>query len=114
MPDIQIKKGLAAALSATNPIVASGEPVFETDTLKLKIGDGVTAYNSLGLVSPIRSYTTTSTFPASGIANTYYIASDSSKIYQWTGSQYAEIGPSLGGLNNSQAAINLFLWSNFR
>jgi hypothetical protein len=50
MPNIQIKKGLAAALSATNPVVASGEPIFETDTLKLKIGDGVTAYNSLGIV----------------------------------------------------------------
>jgi hypothetical protein len=50
MPDIQIKRGLAAALSATNPVVASGEPIFETDTLKLKIGDGVTAYNSLGVV----------------------------------------------------------------
>jgi hypothetical protein len=50
MPDIQIKRGLSAALSATNPVVASGEPIFETDTLKLKIGDGVTAYNSLGVV----------------------------------------------------------------
>jgi hypothetical protein len=50
MPNIQIKRGLASALSATNPILASGEPIFETDTLKLKIGDGVTAYNSLGVV----------------------------------------------------------------
>lgn len=50
MPNIQIKRGLSAALVATNPIVASGEPVFEIDTLKLKIGDGITAYSGLSVV----------------------------------------------------------------
>jgi hypothetical protein len=114
MPDIQIKRGLSAALSATNPIVASGEPIFETDTLKLKIGDGVTQYSNLELVSPIKSYTTTSNFPASGITNTYYLASDSSRFYQWTGSYYAEIGPPISSINNAQNAANLYLWNNFK
>jgi hypothetical protein len=50
MPNIQIKRGLSTALIATNPIVASGEPIFEIDTLKLKIGDGVTAYSGLSVV----------------------------------------------------------------
>lgn len=105
MPNIQIKKGLAAALSATNPIIASGEPVFEIDTLKLKIGDGITTYNNLGLVSPIRSYNTTSTFPASGITNTYYLASDTSRLYQWTGSQYVEIGSAFDSISANSITV---------
>ena len=50
MPDIQIKRGLAAALAATNPIVSSGEPIFATDTFQLKIGDGITSYSGLPVV----------------------------------------------------------------
>ncbi len=38
---IQVKRGLAAAVAAVTP--ASGEPVWETDTKKLKMGDGSTA-----------------------------------------------------------------------
>lgn len=42
---------------------------------------------------PLISYTTTASFPASGSTNSYYLATDSSRIYQWTGSQYVETGP---------------------
>lgn len=48
MPSIQQKRGTAAALAATNPVITAGEIVVETDTLRLKIGDGSTAWNSLG------------------------------------------------------------------
>lgn len=44
----QLRRDTQAAWSSTNPILAEGEPGFETDTLKMKIGDGVTAWNSLG------------------------------------------------------------------
>jgi hypothetical protein len=45
---IQIRRGTAAAIAAANPTLAAGEPVFETDTGTMKIGDGSTAWNSLG------------------------------------------------------------------
>ena len=77
MPNIQIKKGLAAALSATNPIIASGEPVFEIDTLKLKIGDGITTYNNLGVVG------SGTFFPLSADTNTNNII-NSSNLYLWS------------------------------
>lgn len=48
MPNIQHKRGTAAALAATNPVLAAGEVGIETDTLKEKIGDGTTAWNALG------------------------------------------------------------------
>lgn len=65
-------------------------------------------------VSLIRNYTTTSNFPVSGVSNTYYLASDTSRLYQWTGSYYAEIGPPISSVNNAQNAANLYMWSNFK
>lgn len=47
MTKIQLRRDTAANWSTNNPTPASGEPCFETDTGKLKIGDGVTAYNNL-------------------------------------------------------------------
>ena len=44
---IQLHRGLAATWAKNNPILAYGEPGFEKDTYKLKIGDGVTEWNSL-------------------------------------------------------------------
>ena len=39
---ITLKKGTAAEWTAANPVLAVGEPAFETDTGIMKIGDGVT------------------------------------------------------------------------
>lgn len=44
---IQIRRDTAANWTAANPILAQGEPALEIDTKKEKIGDGVTAWNSL-------------------------------------------------------------------
>jgi hypothetical protein len=45
---IQIKRGTAAAWTSANTVLAAGEIGFETDTKKMKVGDGSTAWNSLG------------------------------------------------------------------
>lgn len=44
---IQHKTGTAAQWTSVNPTLAKGEIGFETDTAKMKIGDGVTTYNNL-------------------------------------------------------------------
>jgi hypothetical protein len=44
---IQIRRGTASQWTSANPTLASGEWGFETDTLKTKIGNGSTAWNSL-------------------------------------------------------------------
>lgn len=46
-----IRHGSAALWKSTNPLLASGEPGIETDTKKMKVGDGVTKWNSLPYVS---------------------------------------------------------------
>lgn len=44
---IKFKRGTAAAIAAANPTPAAGEPIFETDTKKFKLGDGETPYTQL-------------------------------------------------------------------
>ena len=49
---VKLRRGTAAQWAATNPVLANGEIVAETDTLGIKIGDGTTAYNFLPYVFP--------------------------------------------------------------
>jgi|GEM_PF-5867546 len=44
---IQLRRDTAANWASANPILAQGEPGFELDTLKMKIGDGNTVWSSL-------------------------------------------------------------------
>lgn len=44
---IQIRRGTASQWTSANPTLASGEWGYETDTGKVKIGNGSTAWNSL-------------------------------------------------------------------
>ena len=48
---IQLRRGTASEWTAVNPTLAVGELVIETDTDKYKIGDGSTAWTSLGYSS---------------------------------------------------------------
>ena len=52
MITLQHKRGTAANWTLRNPILAQGEFGLETDTNKIKIGDGVTAWTSLAYFSP--------------------------------------------------------------
>ena len=45
---IQMRNDIASAWTTANPVLAQGEFGIESDTLKQKIGDGTTAWNSLG------------------------------------------------------------------
>jgi hypothetical protein len=49
---MQVRRDTAAAWIAANPMLASGEGGLETDTNKLKYGDGATLWNALGYFSP--------------------------------------------------------------
>ena len=84
MPSLQNKRGTAAALTATNPVLAFGELAFESDTGKSKIGDGTTAWVSLPYQGINASYLTSGTLADARLSD------------------------------NAQAAVNLYLWANFR
>jgi hypothetical protein len=97
------------SLSYNNSILAQNVSVSGSNTNV----NGALTINNIN-ISLIRSYTAVSGFPASGVTNTYYLASDTSRLYQWTGSYYAEIGPPMTSVNNAQNAANLYLWNNFK
>lgn len=69
---IRIKRGTAAQWTTQNPILLLGEPGFEKDTGKIKVGDGVNTWSALSYVgggggsSPSGSATITITGPAGG------------------------------------------------
>ena len=44
---IQVKRGSASSWTSANTVLAAGEIGFETDTKKMKVGDGSTAWTSL-------------------------------------------------------------------
>lgn len=44
---IQIRRGTASQWTSANPTLAAGEQGYESDTNKIKIGNGSTAWNSL-------------------------------------------------------------------
>lgn len=47
---ILLRRDLAANWTSADPVLAQGEPGFETDTAQIKIGDGTTAWTSLPYV----------------------------------------------------------------
>ena len=47
MTQIKLRRDTLANFTSKNPVLGLGEPAYETDTKKLKIGDGTTAYTQL-------------------------------------------------------------------
>jgi hypothetical protein len=45
--EFRLRRGTASEWSDANPVLSFGEPGFVTDENNIKIGDGVTAWNSL-------------------------------------------------------------------
>lgn len=48
---MQQKRGTASQWTSANPVLLAGEIGFETDTSKMKVGDGTTNWNSLSYVT---------------------------------------------------------------
>lgn len=67
---IEIRHNTAANATASNPTLAEGEPGFETDTYKLKIGDGSLTWTSLPYIK-IGDDQLTSNVPLKNAANTF-------------------------------------------
>ena len=59
---IQLRGATASVLASVNPVPAAREIMIETDTNKIKIGDGSTAWNSLSYAYPANNGSETWTF----------------------------------------------------
>ena len=82
----QLKRGNSADWQSINPVLRVGEPGFEMDTGRLKIGDGSTEWNALKYVgecgSGVINAETHFDFPSVGDVNFIYKAEKEKKIYQ--------------------------------
>jgi len=88
---IQVRRGTAAQWTSTNPTLASGEFGFETDTGKIKIGNGSTAWTGLSYTGAATG-TVTSVVASTGltggtITSTGTIAIDTSVTADLTTAQ---------------------------
>ena len=89
---LQLRRGSAAQWTAANTLLAQGELGLETDTGKLKIGDGSTVWTSLAYytagsaaVTSVNGYTGTVVLTASDISGLGTIASQAASNVTITG-----------------------------
>ena len=91
---IILRKGTAAAWTAAGSVVlAAGEPGFETDTGKLKIGDGTSAWTALGYVNEDFPTVPTNLADLLDVAST---APSTGQVLKWTGTEWAPGADSTG------------------
>lgn len=85
---IQVRRGTAAQWTSANSTLASGEFGFETDTGKVKIGNGSTAWTSLGYIGAgtVTSITAGTGLSGGTITSSGTIAIDST-VVTLTGTQ---------------------------
>ena len=88
---IQLRRGTAAQWTSANPVLAAGEQGWESDTNKLKIGNGSSAWNSLsyaitGAAGTVTSITAGTGLSGGTITSSGTIAIDST-VATLTGSQ---------------------------
>lgn len=92
---LQLRKDAASYWTIVDPVLAEGEPGFESDTNRLKIGDGTTAWNDLEYIS--------SEVDLSSYATQSYVQSASANVVSYL----VDSAPStLNTLNELAAALN--------
>ena len=73
MTKIQVRRDSATNWTNANPTLGNGEIGFETDTLKVKIGNGSTAWTSLAYAK----VGTADKIVASGVERRFFVGSSS-------------------------------------
>jgi hypothetical protein len=86
---IQARRGTAAQWTSANPTLAAGEWGYETDTGKVKIGNGSTAWNSLGYTGAgdIEGVTASTGLTGGGTSGTVSLSIDTSVTADLTTAQ---------------------------
>lgn len=103
---LAVRRDTAANWTSADPILAQGEFGWETDTLLLKVGDGVTAWSSLGYYDPN---------PALGTGGS--LVGDFKYTNSTTGASAGRIGfdnvnpASITQMNISTISLNDFVWT---
>ena len=100
---IKFKRGKSTTWKTKNLLLLDGEPGFEIDTLRLKIGDGKTKWNDLPYQDQnnenVVNARVFAELPSIGQENVIYKVSSTAKLYQWntTTNGYEALMSSGGG-----------------
>ncbi len=88
---IILRKGTATAWTSANPTLVAGEPGYETDTGKFKIGNGTSAWNSLPYA--------VGTIPVnlSDLADVTSDTPSTGQVLKWNGTAWAPAADDTGG-----------------
>jgi hypothetical protein len=111
---IQLRRGTAANWTTNGTVVlAAGEPGFETDTGKFKVGDGSTQWTSLPYAGGLES------LRLQDLSNVASTAPNTGEVLKWSGSAWAPAADATGGggggatygisAENSTGGVNLRL-----
>lgn len=87
---IQFKRATAPRWFELNPVLTNGEPGFEYDTGKFKIGDGKTPWRDLeyqNSENEIIVVEALALLPTIGQSNKIYMANDSPILYRWNNTE---------------------------
>ena len=97
-----LRRGPAQRWIDVNPVLAQGEPGFEYDTNKLKIGDGQRRWTELPYiatgdveVTQLEEIVTVQEFkdlPVQGDMNKLYRVISTKLLYQWNSNKYESLG----------------------
>ena len=90
----KLRRGMSADWERVNPVLESGEPAFELDTLKMKIGNGLTPWNDLPYIAGEGSgigdtiimeggIQTVAELPQEGDPALLYRVEGTQKLYAW-------------------------------
>lgn len=83
---MQFKRGIAARWFELNPVLKIGEPGFEYDTGRFKIGDGVTPWRNLDYIGAhvFNCVPTYTALPTVGLTDCLYKVEDTNTLYLWS------------------------------
>ena len=111
---VQLKRNGTPGASAPSSLL-HGELAINYADGVLYYKDGSNVIKSFALRDEVVEYLTTSVFPATGNTSLLYLATDASRSYRWTGSEYVEVGPtslsggSSGGSSAGSRALTFLL-----
>lgn len=86
----------------------SGVPTTFAPSAHTHVAADITDFSSaVASASPeeVVEYLTTSVFPATGSTTLLYLATDASRAYRWTGSEYVEVGTSTLSASGSSGSV---------
>jgi len=101
---IQVRRDTAANWTSTNPTLAAGEIGFESDTNKIKIGNGSSTWTALNYASGA-GLTASDTAPASPSVGTQWFNTSTGKSYVYYDSFWVELDSNGTSANGGQNAI---------